>query len=211
VENGSMSFTCLTSPDPSDIDMFLSHVEIFRGSPAVGVNLVFGWNLISIPFIQSDTNLGSVLNSIKGSYDIVWWYNAGDIKDHWKLNHTTKPPELNDLENIDNIMGFWIHITEPGGVFLEYPGTELTENQNITLYPGWNLVGYPSNSNYNRTDGLNNLTFGSEVNVIWSFDAALQKWEIMGEFDNFENGKGYWIHTNDEVTWEVPLLDSSLY
>ncbi len=205
VENGSLSFTCLTSPNPNDIDMFLSHVEIFKGSAVAGVNLVFGWNLISIPYIQSDTNLGSVLSSISGSYDVVQRYNASDTADPWKHNKTGKLPELNDLENLDHTMGFWIHITDPGGKFFQYPGTEPTENQNITLYPGWNLVGYPSNTSYNRTDGLNKLTYGNEVNVIWSYDAAKQRWEMMGEFDNFVHGKGYWIHANSEVDWEVPI------
>ncbi len=205
VENGSMSFSCLTSPDPTDINMFTSHLEIFQGSPGFAIYLEHGWNLISIPLIQSDTNLGTVLSSITGSYDSVWVFNVSDYADHWKHNHTSKPSHMNDLDDIDRTMGFWICVTELGGVLFVFPGTEPTEDQNITLYPGWNLVGYPSLSSYNRTDGLNNLTFGSEVNAICSYDAAMQNWERMGEFDNFEYGKGYWIYANDEVTWEVPL------
>ncbi|UCE36337.1 MAG: right-handed parallel beta-helix repeat-containing protein [Thermoplasmata archaeon] len=205
VENGTMSFTCLTSADPSDIDMFLSHVEIFQGSPDYGINLVFGWNLISIPFIQSDTNINSVLSTISGDYDAVQWYNASDTADQWKHNRPGKPSQLNDLNDIDHTMGFWIHITDINGVLFLYPGTEPVVNQNINLRSGWNLVGYPSVTSYNRTDGLNTLKFDFEVNMILYYNAGLQKWTKMGETDNFQHGKGYYIHATTDCVWNIPL------
>jgi parallel beta-helix repeat protein len=106
-------------------------------------NYVFlyeGWNLISIPFIQSDTNLSSVLTSITGTYKAVQWYNATDSNDHWKHNSISKPSELNDLDSINHKMGFWIYITTPGGVLFQYFGIQPPENQSTTLYPAWNLT-----------------------------------------------------------------------
>jgi parallel beta-helix repeat protein len=164
-----------------------------------------GWNLISIPFIQSDTNLSSVLNSITGSYKAVQWYNATDSNDHWKHNSISKPSELNDLDSINHKMGFWIYITEPGGVLFQYFGIQPTENQTITLHPDWNLVGYPSLRNKNRTNALNNLTFSNDVDSIWTYKAETQKWYEIGEFDYFELGRGYWVHSKVKKTWEVPL------
>ncbi len=164
-----------------------------------------GWNLISLPFIQPDTNLDVVLSSIIGSYDAVQWYNASDNSDYWKHNSIKKSPNLNDLSNIDHIMGFWIHITKPGGVLFEYFGIEPTSNQTIQLYPGWNLVGFPSLTSYNRTEGLNNLTFGTHVDSIWTYDAATQKWKKIEQSDYFEIGQGYWIHAKTKCEWEVPL------
>ncbi len=164
-----------------------------------------GWNLISIPFIQSDTNLGTVLDSIRGSYDALQWYSAGDVNDIWKHNQISKPPHLNDLNTLDHKMGFWIHVTELGGALFEYPGTQPTSNQTITLHPGWNMVGYPSLTSYNRTDGLNNLTFDTHVDAIWTYNAATQKWKELGSSDYFEIGRGYWIHAKSKCEWEVPL------
>ena len=97
------------------------------------------------------------------------------------------------------------YINEPGGVLFEFSGTQPTGNQTITLQPGWNLVGYPSLTSHNRTDGLNNLTFGSEVDSIWAFDAFSQKWEEIGSADYFKLGRGYWIHATTTCEWEVPL------
>jgi hypothetical protein len=102
-------------------------------------------------------------------------------------------------------MGFWIHITNPGDTTFLYNGTQPTSNQTISLYPGWNMVGYPSLTSYNRTEGLNNLTFDDQVDAIWSYDASTQKWEEMGESDYFEIGRGYYIHATAECEWEVPL------
>ncbi|UCG68826.1 MAG: right-handed parallel beta-helix repeat-containing protein, partial [Thermoplasmata archaeon] len=100
-----------------------------------------GWNLISIPFIQSDTNLGSVLSSIEGDYFAVQWFNATDSDDYWKHNCTIKPEDWNDLDEINHTMGFWIYIRKPGGTLFEYSGIKPSQNQKITLHPGWNLVG----------------------------------------------------------------------
>ncbi len=164
-----------------------------------------GWNLISLPLIQSDTRLSSVLSSIEGSYDAVRWYNASDTLDPWKHNHTIKLPSLNDLDEIDHTMGFWIHVTEPGGVLFEYFGSRPTTSQGIQLHPGWNLVGYPSLTSYNRTDGLNNTEFGTHINVIYWYDASSRTWHNMQKSDRFERGRGYWVHAREEVVWQVPL------
>jgi parallel beta-helix repeat protein len=205
VENGSWVFTCLTSPDPSDIDMYTSHLEIFKGAPGFSMNLEFGWNLISIPLIQSDTNLGSVLSSISGSYDAVQNYEASDPQDPWKHNHLMKPSQLNDLHDINHTIGFWIHINENLGTIFDYNGTTPTENQTILLSSGWNLVGFPSLREQNRTEGLNNIQFGSEVDVIQWYDATTRTWLFMNQDDSFVPERGYWVHSKIEITWEVPL------
>lgn len=167
--------------------------------------LNYGWNLISLPVIQSNNSLDSVLASITGSYDAVQWYNASDNSDNWKHNHKLKPNYLNDLDGIDHGIGFWIHITELGGVLFEYQGSQPTQNQTITLHPGWNMVGYPSLTNYNRTKGLNNLTFDTYVDAIQWYDVATKSWHFMDQDDFFVPGRGYWVHSKIEAEWEVPL------
>jgi parallel beta-helix repeat protein len=168
------------------------------------ITLKQGWNLISIPFIQEEQNLSVVLSSINGFYDSVEWYKISDTNDHWKHNRVDKIFG-NDFFELNETMGFWIHITQPGGVIFLYNGIQPTENQTITLHPGWNLVGYPSQTSYNLTDGLNKLAFGTHVDSIWTYNASIQKWEELGQSDYFEIGRGYWIHAIEECTWEIPL------
>jgi parallel beta-helix repeat protein len=164
-----------------------------------------GWNLISIPFIQPDTNLSSVLNTIEGSWDTIWWYNTSDSQDKWKLNNTSKIQSMNHMNKMNNSMGIWIHITDPNGTLFLYPGVQPTENQKILLNAGWNLVGFPSLTRKDRTSALNTLTFGNEVDSMWTFNAASKKWDEIGSSDYFEVGRGYWIHANSKCVWEVPL------
>jgi parallel beta-helix repeat protein len=163
-----------------------------------------GWNLISIPFIQGEQDMISVLDSIDGLYDAVQWYDSSDPSDPWKI-HVVGKPFGNDLFELNETMGFWVHITQPGDTIFVYNGTQPASNQTIQLHTGWNMVGYPSLTSYNRTEGLNNLAFDSEVKAIWSYNTETQTWEEMGEGDSFEIGRGYWVLAMDEVVWQVPL------
>jgi parallel beta-helix repeat protein len=160
-----------------------------------------GWNMVSLPFIQEEQNLTRVLGSIDSWYDAVQWY---DPIDPWK-HHKVGKPYGNDLFELNETMGFWIHITNPGDTIFIYNGTKPTSNQTITLYQGWNMVGYPSLTIYNRTEGLNNLTFNTHVDAILSYDTATQKYKQLTDTDYFEIGKGYYIHAKEEYTWVVPL------
>ncbi len=163
-----------------------------------------GWNLISLPFIQKEQNLTRVLGAIDGWYDAVQWYDITEINDHWK-HYKVGKPFGNDLYELNESMGFWIHVTQHGNTIFVYNGTQPTINQTINLIPGWNLVGYPSISTKNRTNALNNIDFGSDVDAIWIYNTTTQTWKEITASDNLEVGRGYWIHSKVTKTWIVPL------
>lgn len=170
------------------------------------LDLESGWNLISLPRIQSNTDLEIVLQPIGGRYDSVQWYNISDNNDHWKHYHVLKPSYMNDLEKINHTMGFWLHVTDPEGTTLVIFGDVLITEQHIAFHPGWNLVGFPSNSNKTRDVALDNLFYGSDVDSIWTYNATTQKWvELNDALDYFEIGQGYWFHAKTECVWNVPL------
>jgi hypothetical protein len=168
------------------------------------IELSQGWNLISIPFIQSDSNLQTVLESIEGSYDAMQWYDASDMTDPWKYHKVSKSFG-NDLAEIDENMGFLIHITQPGVSYFIFNGTPSILNQSIPLMEGWNLVGYPSLTSYSRAEGLDNLEFGIDVDAVWWYDTLTDTWHFMDIDDQFIPGRGYWIHSKVEATWVVSL------
>jgi parallel beta-helix repeat protein len=163
-----------------------------------------GWNLISIPLIQDEQNLTRVLGSIDGWYDAVQWYDTTDTSDPWMDTKIGKPFG-NEMYVINESMGIWVHITNTGDTVFLYNGTIPSVNQTIQLHPGWNMVGYPSLSNHNRTMGLNNLEFGTDVDAIQWYDAATKTWHFMGPDDSFVPGRGYWMHSKVDTSWEVPL------
>jgi hypothetical protein len=178
----------------------------YSGSFVIQSTLILkqGWNLISLPLIQEEQDLKKVLSSIDGLYDAVQWYDITYKNDHWK-HHKVGKPFGSDLIQINETMGFWIHVTQPGDTVFYINGTRIYQNQSITLHEGWNLVGYPSRTSYNRTVGLNKLTFGQEIDLIQWHDPSTQTWHDMGEDDNFVRGRGYWVHAKTECEWEVPI------
>jgi parallel beta-helix repeat protein len=163
-----------------------------------------GWNLISIPLIQNDQNLTKVLEMIDGWYDEVRWYDKNDMNDPWK-NYIAGKPFGNDLSQISEKKGFWIHITNPGDSIFLYNGSLPATNQTIQLIKGWNLVGFPSLASYNRSLGLNNLQFGIDVDAIQWFGASTRTWHFLEEGDLFVPGRGYWMHSLVDAVWDVPL------
>jgi parallel beta-helix repeat protein len=163
-----------------------------------------GWNLISIPLIQEEQNLTRVLGSIDSWYDAVQWYDPKDQSNPWK-HHKIGKPFGNNLFEINETMSFWIHINRSGDTIFLYNGSTPAFNQTIILHPGWNMVGYPSLAKWNRTEGLNNLTFDNEVNSIWTYNTTTKSWIEILELGHFEPGKGYWIYAKTQCEWEVPL------
>jgi murein tripeptide amidase MpaA len=199
------STTLLDSDENQDNNLSCLIITIIPAPPSYEIPLEFGWNLVSLPLIRSDTSVASLLEPISDKYDAIQWYNSSDFEDPWKHHHVQKPSHLNDLEEINHRMGFLIHIIEPAGVVLNFTGQEIISNQTIALNIGWNLVGYPSASNKIRDEALNNLTYGDDVDAIWTFDYTTQKWQEIGEFDSFEKGRGYLINSNTKIIWDVPL------
>jgi hypothetical protein len=190
-------------PDPV-ID-HSQYVDIVLGNGTF-INLEKGWNLMSIPRIQPDNSTEVVLRSIEGRYDKIWCYNRTVDTDLWGHYHSSKPSSLNNLDDLNHTMGFWLYITDPEGTTMALIGESPTSNQTIPLYPGWNLVGYPSLSAKNRTTALNNLSFGIHLDAVWAYNTTTQRWfELDEPTDLFEPGSGYWIHAKKKCVWDVPL------
>jgi hypothetical protein len=189
---------------PSSGDAFMDLEIVLDVALENSLFLYSGWNLISIPYIQSEQDLETVLFYINGDFDLVEWYDSTDSNDPWK-HHTMDKPFGNDLFVLNETMGFWVHITQPGLTVFNFNGVEPSVNQTIMLYKGWNLVGYPSLSNHSRTIGLNNLEFGIDIDAVQWFDGETKEWHFMGPDDPFAPGSGYWIHSVVDTSWEVPL------
>ena len=65
-------------------------------------------------------------------------------------------------------------------------------------------MGYPSSGNRTRTEALNNVNFGPDIDAVWTYNAETQLWEEVTISDNFIVGRGYWIHSLVAKTWQVP-------
>jgi hypothetical protein len=154
-----------------------------------------GWNLVSIPLVQTNTSILSVLSSIAGQWSVVKYYDTTDAADHWK---TYRPgSSANDLWNIDHTMGFWIYanVNTTLTVYGETP-----TNTGILLRAGWNLVGYPT---LNTTTTLANALFGTGY---LSAEGYCPVSPYIMALDNsyiMQPGEGYWVYVPADAMWAV--------
>ncbi len=160
------------------------------------IDLAEGWNLVSLPLIRGDY-VDSILSSISGKWDSIQAYDPIG-QDHWKINHTTMPDQLNDLEVLDYTMGFWINITET--CTLEVWGSEPSSTA-IQLYAGWNLVGYPT---LNDTVTVADALLGTGADIVEAFNAS-QPYNVIevGPGHIMQPGEGYWVHVPADTIWTI--------
>jgi parallel beta-helix repeat protein len=167
--------------------------------PSFEIPLSAGWNLISIPYVQTDTSVSAVLSSISDNYDLVEWFDASDGT--W---HTTE----DDLTDIDHTMGLWIHMRSSDT--LRVTGSPPTY-AGIQLYQGWNLVGKPSPGSSPVEDVLNSIA--SKYSAVQTYDASdnADPWKHYytnrpsqsNDLTHMTNGGGYWIHVTQSCLWET--------
>lgn len=106
-----------------------------QGAKGAGA-LPTGWHLFSIPLVQANSSVTSVLQTLE--FDAVRTYRAEDLGDPWKAYY---PGRTGDLDDIDWGDGLWVHVETAGdlaiaGLVVPAPA--------FLLRPGWNLVAYAS-------------------------------------------------------------------
>ncbi len=85
----------------------LSTVNIYGTALSLSANIPLsaGWNLISLPYVPSNTAITSVLAGIEGDYSIVWAYP----NQQWKFYDPLDSDST--LTTMDAGRGYWIKTT----------------------------------------------------------------------------------------------------
>jgi hypothetical protein len=163
-----------------------------------------GWNLISTPLEPSEESITKLLESLEGLYDNVMWFNDTAGHQEWGHYHVDKTPNA-DLFGPNLTSGIWVNITAAGDTIFYHNGTLPVQNQSVIIYPGWNLVGYPSLTERNLSAALYNLNLGSDIESVWTYDAESGGWIKLKGSDQMRIGQGYWMYSKAGCIWEVPL------
>ena len=155
-----------------------------------------GWNLVSFNLELGNTNLETVLSGIEGSYDKVMYYDAA--AGQWRSHVPGRAARFNNLDNWNHHMGLWIHVTVGDTLTVEGSAPVSTD---ITLYPGWNMVGLPS-------DTIGNHGLPGQVSVVGHFSADAE-YNMVYDYNpaafDFEPGHGYMVYLDhtEPVVWTV--------
>jgi hypothetical protein len=166
------------------------------------IPLVKGWNMVSVPLIQVDTSLNSVLSSISGFYNIVQHYNA--FHGQW---HSTS----DDLTHVDRTMALWIHMKQAKNLVLVGEVPTSTSIELTVANGGWNFIGYPSFYEKPVADVLlSNTGFYDAVQVYYGHDTEdhWKHYEIakppeLNDLDLMKPGYGYWVHVTQDYTLTI--------
>jgi hypothetical protein len=165
------------------------------------ISMKTGWNMISLALVINDPDIADALISIDGNYDAVQWYDG--FTDTWR-HYVPGKPFGNDLEQVYPEMGLWIHMTTDDVLehdnLIPYPNWP---PHVISLYTGWNFVGYPSVASELVNDAMGSVVF----NLVKTYDAWSDTWYSWNGFNgnlvNMDLGRGYWINVPYNQTWDV--------
>lgn len=162
------------------------------------INQTNGWNLFSVPRSPSNTSVAAVLDSIDGQYDDVFaWNGSGQ---NW-MSYNALFPAFATLDEINETMGVWVRITDSEAQ-LNVTGDSVT-SVSMTLYPGWNLIGYPLTAK-NVSVALSSID--GQYDDVWTFDGSTPLnynalFPAFADFEQLESTKGYWVR----VTAGTPI------
>lgn len=161
-----------------------------------------GWNFVSFNLIQENDSIESILddpdNGITGNYDKVMYYSAAE--DKWRTDMPGRASLFNDLDIWNHSMGIWIQMNTDDNLTVN--GTR-PSSTSIPLYPGWNMVGYPS-----TVDRLASDSLPAEVSKIGVFNESNEyNLEYIYNLTAYtmKAGEGYWIYNDADhtVDWSI--------
>jgi uncharacterized repeat protein (TIGR01451 family) len=167
------------------------------------------WVFLSFP-VQVSGHVEYVLN------DTTW----GDGHTNWDVAKTwdnaqkkwlsyRKSGTANTFTQVNNRMGFWLHLTSNGGdqALAVCPGDN-PGSASITLYVGWNMVGYPS-----LTAALALATLPSQVDMISVWQAASPYIQDISNLASvtMSPGNGYWVRVTADCVWSIGNGPASPY
>lgn len=153
-----------------------------------------GLELISIPLLQLDSSIPSVLETIR--YDRVWTYDSSSLEIRWKS--LTAEKKWSGLSSIDIRKGYWVNVTFPGQLTV---AGRVPERVVIYLKEGWNLISFPSFDNYDAS----RVIMETGATRVEEYDAMNGIYHLreMERSSYLWAGKGYWIYLPVDFDWLV--------
>lgn len=202
--NGTSVFTdsLVGERDPNDYFYLVCAVD-FNDNRSCSENqaakftrpLSQGPNLISIPLIQSDESIETVLQTVH--YDKAWFYDSFSKEWEWYM---TNKDYRRGLWMMNHAMGIWVNVTRDSNLTVAGIVPAQTVNH---LYHGWNLVSFPSLKTTYTVAELEVETGATRVEGYNSSTPyhlrALEDAEVLLA------GLGYWVKVEADSVWTVEV------
>jgi hypothetical protein len=161
------------------------------------INLLPGWNLISLPVIPYNTSITALLadlvanGSVKQVATFVWEGGAL-VQKIWVPGFPS--PSLTEMKDGQ---GYWVEMNQAGdlmvqGLWAPGPGQPLPE---YVVSTGWNMIGYTPMGPEDVKTVTDYLSpdLGNTISAMYGFDPATKLYENMVGDDILDYGEGYWL------------------
>ncbi len=154
-----------------------------------------GPELISIPLIQADESIETVLQTVE--YDRAWSYDSSSREWNWYM---TGKGYRRGLWNMNHTMGVWVNVTKHSN---QTVAGIVPAPTTIHLHEGWNLVSFPSfNSSYTVYD----LKMDTGAVRVEGYDlTSLYHLRVLGDVEVLQAGLGYWVRVGTVTDWIVQV------
>ncbi|MFQ6107542.1 MAG: nitrous oxide reductase family maturation protein NosD [Thermoplasmata archaeon] len=153
-----------------------------------------GPNLVSIPLLQSNESIETVLQSVQ--YDKAWSYDS--FSQEWKWHMSFKTYRRN-LWSVNHTVGLWTNVTKESNLTVAGVVPITTD---IHLSAGWNVVGFPS---LNSSFTVSHLSAAIGATRVEGFDPLASPFylRVQGDAEVLQAGYGYWVRVESETCWVV--------
>lgn len=191
-------------------------VLCYLASQPVVINLNEKWNFISLPVQPKINDIKTVLSSIDGKYESVWYLadTKGDNdqnNDVW-MSYSPEPGYPADLTTLSAGKGYWINMKTSAVLNITNWRLLLPNEVPIELKKGRNDVGYNSLQSQAIAQAMSSIT-NKHGNVL-IYNSVTQKYERVYYPDctscayNMIPGVGYLIYiTASQCTWDIGISD----
>ena len=172
---------------------------VLPGLWVVGISLVQGWNLISLPVVPVNSAPKVALATVMaaGNVTIVWSY-TGTPTPTWKSFN----PALtsgNTLTAVTDGLGLWVLMKAASTLYVEgYVIPPAGSPSQYSLVAGWNLVGFkpapdPSASETFGTYLTSLPSSSYQQNSVFIYDNAAGTWTRADSGTTINPGQAFWI------------------
>ena len=169
-------------------------------SGGFGIDLIAGWNLISLPLIPNNDSIENVTSEIRGNIapnTSIWWYDTLNSK--WKSYNPEKPvntlTKMTAGEDGVAVYSYWINMAQRDTLVVN--GSFWYPKQIPPTYPvytGWNMIGFHSKTNINASEYLAGLTWTS------MYQYQNEEYTRISPSDTMYRGYGYWLYVPSNGT-----------
>lgn len=185
--------------------------DVWSSNIVEGTSLLFspGWTLASFPYLPSSVDLDTFLSGLEGKIDYVYRWNPSIEAYEYSFYFEGYGWE-GDFNTIDGEYGYWFHSTDTG-ICSIFENDGVPSATSIDIYEGWNLVSWPRKESSEIGLALGDI--GPNIDYVYRWNPFLEVYEYSfyfegygweGDFNTFDPGYGYWLHSASECVWVLP-------